>query len=85
MRFTPNDIVTAKLTDVGQRRAIAAMDKFNDRIRAVHPNCPFRKSVPFDSDGIIKGQFWSVMQDIGGYSPEGAGGDTLIEWIEFNA
>lgn len=84
MRFTPNDVITAKLTNMGQRRAIDAMDKFNHHMRVAHPRSCLRKSVPFNSDGVIKGQFWSVMQDIGGYSPEGAGGDALIEWIECN-
>lgn len=81
MIFTPNDIVTVQLTEHGMRLALEATDKFNDHMRANHPTVTYRKSVPYDDKGQIRGQFWSVIQDVGGYHG-GAGHDLVFQWIE---
>ena len=60
--MNPNDIVEIKPTDEGWLEIIKYVDATNDRLRK-HPRVRHRMSVPVpDSDGYIRGQFWSLMQ-----------------------
>lgn len=81
MRFTPNDIVTVKLTEEGRRRAVAATDAINEIFKR-YRNLSHRRAIPFDDAGIMRGQFWCMIDNIGGFHG-GAGQDTLFEWIEY--
>ena len=79
MRFSPNDYVTVKLTEEGKRRHVAYVDSLNDTYR--DKKLLIRARVEFDPSGIMRSQFWCVMQSVGGYCPNGTG-DILFEWIE---
>lgn len=79
VRFTPNDYVCVKLTEVGKRRALEQTDQLNEQMRARGSTMRFQ--VPFDDNGIMREQFWSVMRHIGGYN-QSAGMDNIFEWLE---
>ena len=65
MTINHNDFVRVRLTDHGKRLLVAAADRINDDLRT-RPLVIFRARVPdWDKDGWIRGQFHSIMGDLG--------------------